>query len=80
MIYIGIFKSVKNTIKTIIVILFFSFLYGQSNKRDYDEELRYQNEAINSLKKSSYIAATNNGEPISSSFTKKLRFPENFCG
>ena len=50
MIYIGIFKSVKNAIKTIIVILFFSFLYGQSNKRDYDEELRYQNEAINSLK------------------------------
>jgi len=36
--------------------------------------------AINSLKRSSYIAATNNGEPISSSFTKKLRFPENFCG
>ena len=50
MIYIGIFKSVKNAIKTIIVILFFSFLYGQNNKRDYDEELRYQNEAINSLK------------------------------
>ena len=36
--------------------------------------------AINSLKRSSYIAATNNGEPISSSLTKKLRFPENFCG
>ena len=36
--------------------------------------------AINSLKRSSYIAATSNGEPISSSLTKKLRFPENFCG
>ena len=36
--------------------------------------------AISALKRSSYIAATNNGEPISSSLTKKLRFPENFCG
>ena len=36
--------------------------------------------AISALKRSSYIAATNNGEPLSSSLTKKLRFPENFCG
>ena len=36
--------------------------------------------AISALKRYSYIAATSNGEPISSSLTKKLRFPENFCG
>ena len=36
--------------------------------------------AISSLKKSSYIAATENGEPITSLLIKKLRFPQNFCG
>ena len=50
MINIGIFKSVKNAIKNITVILFYSFLAAQSDNRDYNEELRYQNEAINSLK------------------------------
>ena len=35
-------------------ILFFAAcinLFSQSDKRDYDEELRYQNQAINGLKK-----------------------------
>ena len=35
-------------------ILFFTAcinLFSQSDKRDYDEELRYQNQAINGLKK-----------------------------
>jgi len=36
--------------------------------------------AISSLKRSTYIAATNNGERISSSLTERLKFPENFCG
>ena len=39
----------------IFVIIIFIFFYpgdssGQSDDRDYDEELRYQNDAINSLK------------------------------
>ena len=39
----------------IFVIIIFTFFYfgeslGQSNDRDYDEELRYQNDAINALK------------------------------
>ena len=39
----------------IFVIFIFTFLYlgqslGQSDERDYDEELRYQNDAINALK------------------------------
>ena len=40
----------------IIIIIMLSFFYcvesfGQSDERDYDEELRYQNDAINALKK-----------------------------
>ena len=35
--------------------------------------------AINSLKRSSYIAATSNGEPISSSLTKNLDFLKIFA-
>ena len=40
----------------IIIIIILSFFYcvgsfGQSDDRDYDEELRYQNDAINALKK-----------------------------
>ena len=39
----------------VFVIIIFTFLYfgesfGQSDDRDYDEELRYQNDAINALK------------------------------
>ena len=32
-------------------MLFIGFMYSQSKNRDYDEELRYQNQAINDLKK-----------------------------
>ena len=40
----------------IVIIIILSFFYcvgsfGQSDDRDYDEELRYQNDAINALKK-----------------------------
>ena len=40
----------------IVLVIMFTFFYceesfGQSDDRDYDEELRYQNQAINSLKK-----------------------------
>ena len=40
----------------IIIIILLTFFYcvgsfGQSDERDYDEELRYQNDAINALKK-----------------------------
>ena len=40
----------------IIIIIMLTFFYcagsfGQSDDRDYDEELRYQNDAINALKK-----------------------------
>ncbi len=47
---LGIFESVKSTINILVVILSVSFLAAQNRQRDYDEELRYQNEAINSLK------------------------------
>ena len=40
----------KYPIKFIFFFLFFAFVIGQSDDRDYDEELRYQNDAINSLK------------------------------
>ena len=32
-------------------MLFIGFMYSQSKNRDYDEELRYQNQAINDLRK-----------------------------
>ena len=37
--------------KTILVFLFFGTVNSQSSKRDYSEELRYQNDAINKMKK-----------------------------
>ena len=40
----------KFTIIILIVIFFLQNLFGQKNQRDFSEELRYQNEAINSLK------------------------------
>lgn len=40
----------KSPINILVVILLLSILFGQKNNRDYNEELRYQNEAINSLK------------------------------
>ena len=40
---------IKN--KYIIFLLVYVNLFSQSDKRDYDEELRYQNQAINDLKK-----------------------------
>ena len=40
----------KSSVKTIYIFLLLSFLSAQSEDRDYNEELRYQNNAINSLK------------------------------
>ena len=37
--------------KTILVFLFFGTANSQSSQRDYSEELRYQNDAINKMKK-----------------------------
>ena len=37
--------------KIILLCFFISFLYPQSAQRDYSEELRYQNDAINKMKK-----------------------------
>ncbi len=37
--------------KIILVFLFFGAVNSQSSKRDYSEELRYQNDAINKMKK-----------------------------
>jgi|TARA_B110000014_G_C20106088_1_gene581667 septal ring factor EnvC (AmiA/AmiB activator) len=41
---------VKSIIRIIFLSLLFSLLSAQSDERDYDEELRYQNDAINALK------------------------------
>jgi len=41
----------KFSIKNIIIYLLISFLFGQNDNRDYNEELRYQNDAINKMKK-----------------------------
>ena len=46
----GIFKEMKHSIKIIFILFFFQILFSQSDERDYNEELRYQNNAINSLK------------------------------
>ena len=40
----------KIIIQILFIILFSVNLFAQSDDRDYDEELRYQNEAINALK------------------------------
>ena len=40
----------KYIIRIIFLSLFFGLLGAQSDERDYDEELRYQNDAINALK------------------------------
>jgi len=37
--------------RIIFVCFFIGFLYPQSSQRDYNEELRYQNDAINKMKK-----------------------------
>ena len=37
--------------RIILVCFFIGFLYPQSSQRDYNEELRYQNDAINKMKK-----------------------------
>tara|TARA_B100001093_G_scaffold306994_1_gene293011 strand:- start:1269 stop:2465 length:1197 start_codon:yes stop_codon:yes gene_type:complete len=41
---------VKFTIKIIFLVTLLTFAIAQSDERDYDEELRYQNDAINALK------------------------------
>ncbi len=41
----------KCKMKYIIFLLASIYLFSQTEKRDYDEELRYQNQAINNLKK-----------------------------
>ena len=40
----------KFIIQIIFLIFSFQFIIAQSDERDYDEELKYQNEAINALK------------------------------
>ena len=40
----------KSTIKIIFLITLLTLVSAQSDERDYDEELRYQNDAINALK------------------------------
>ena len=40
----------KNFILILLTIVFFGKIYSQSDDRDFDEELRYQNKAINALK------------------------------
>jgi septal ring factor EnvC (AmiA/AmiB activator) len=35
----------------LLIYLFMNFVFGQSSQRDYNEELRYQNDAINKMKK-----------------------------
>jgi len=40
----------KFTINILVVIFSFAAIFGQNSQRDYSEELRYQNEAINALK------------------------------
>ena len=40
----------KNFILILLTIIFFGKIYSQSDDRDFDEELRYQNKAINALK------------------------------
>ena len=39
----------KFLLNTLIPVLFFSFVFAQTGKRDYDDELQYQNKAINAL-------------------------------
>jgi peptidoglycan hydrolase CwlO-like protein len=46
----GIFLEMKYSIKFVFILFFFQLLFSQSDERDYSEELRYQNDAINSLK------------------------------
>ncbi|HIN02350.1 MAG TPA: hypothetical protein EYM60_03335 [Candidatus Marinimicrobia bacterium] len=40
----------KNLIKTFFLLLFIMFISAQTDQRDYNNELRYQNKAINALK------------------------------
>ena len=40
----------KFIIQIIFLIFFSQFIIAQSDERDYDEELKYQNNAINALK------------------------------
>mgnify|MGYP000540638013 CR=1 FL=1 len=46
----GIFLEMKHSTKIVFILFFFHLLFSQSDERDYNEELRYQNDAINSLK------------------------------
>ena len=41
----------KNAYKTLLIPFFLSYLFSQGTNRDYDGELKYQNEAINKMKK-----------------------------
>jgi septal ring factor EnvC (AmiA/AmiB activator) len=46
----GIFLEMKHSTKIVFILFFFHLLFSQSDERDYNEELRYQNDAINLLK------------------------------
>tara|TARA_Y100000748_G_C15429268_1_gene462589 strand:- start:9 stop:362 length:354 start_codon:yes stop_codon:yes gene_type:complete len=41
----------KNIIKILFTVYITSIIVAQSTQRDYNEELRYQNDAINKMKK-----------------------------
>ena len=45
------FELMKNAYKTLLIPFFLSYLFSQGTNRDYDGELKYQNEAINKMKK-----------------------------
>ena len=45
------FELMKNAYKTLLILFFLSYLFSQGTNRDYDGELKYQNEAINKMKK-----------------------------
>ena len=46
----GIFTEMKYSIKIVLILFFFQILFSQSDERDYNEELKYKNNEINSLK------------------------------
>jgi len=45
------FVLMKSVYKILLICFFLSFLFSQGTNRDYDSELKYQNEAINKMKK-----------------------------
>ena len=48
---LGSFKIMKNLHYILFLFLSFSLIFTQTSQRDYNDELRYQNDAINAMKK-----------------------------